>query len=284
MAWTYYPLRFRLLSPLHIGYRKVGNLMQTRRYVPGKNLWAALTARLTRDADKQDYIGVGKKVHENFRFGYLWPSLDRDKPYFPWDHDDFDYLFLGSYASTALDCIANAAQEGSLHETEFIAPVAQNSKPVYLLGDLWVRDGLLDAKKWQKAMENMQLGGERAYGWGRLARSSDWNNIQRERGRTIADHEWEELNDKIVLTLNKDDRITAHALDSRPGAVSSLTGQVEPQVGREWGEYSGQHPRFGGVYFAPESRVVDPETKFEIRNNGLWSISLEKASSECGKS
>ena len=48
MAWQKYDLAFQLLAPLHIGYRKVGNLMQSRGYVPGKNLWAALTARLTR--------------------------------------------------------------------------------------------------------------------------------------------------------------------------------------------------------------------------------------------
>ena len=272
MAWTHYALKFRLQSPMHVGHRKVGNLMQTRSYVPGKNLWAALTARLTRDAGKRDYIGVGNNVQDNFRFGYLWPSLDGNKPYFPWDHDDFAYLFLDSYASTALDYTANAAHEGRLHETEFIAPGARTEKPVYLLGDLWVKASLPeDVIDWKREMDYLQLGGERAYGWGRLAYSSDWNSVQRERGRTIAGHEWKEKNGEIVLTLNKNDRITAHTLASGPGAVAGLTGPVEPLVGREWGKFAGQCTPFAGVYFSPGSRV-DKETRFQIKNNGRWSF------------
>ena len=288
MAWTYYPLKFRLLSPLHIGYRKVGNLMQTRSYVPGKNLWAALTARMTRDnpdvSKRREYKNIGENlVKKHFRFGYLWPSLDGIKPYFPWEHNDFDYLFLDSYTSTALDYTANAAQEGSLHETELIAPAARpDGSPVYLLGDLWVMIENLpaDLRDWQEALKNIQLGGERTYGWGRLACCSDWNNIQSGCGRTIAGHEWQETSKEIVLTLNKGDNITAHALACGPGAATSLTGSIEPLVGREWGEFAGQYPKFGGVYFAPESRVVDPGTKFKIGNNGRWEYFGSIASSE----
>lgn len=118
MAWVHYSLCFRLLSPLHVGHRRVGNLMQTKPYVPGKLLWAALTARLTRDRDPsrtpqgKDYQDIGDKIKGNFRFGYLWPSLDQDRPCFPWEHDDFDYVFLGSYVSTALDYGREAADEG----------------------------------------------------------------------------------------------------------------------------------------------------------------------------
>ena len=56
MAWTHYRLKFRLISPLFVGFRRSGNLWETRRYVPGKVLWAALTARLTRDR------GLGKRL------------------------------------------------------------------------------------------------------------------------------------------------------------------------------------------------------------------------------
>ncbi|HEX9926566.1 MAG TPA: hypothetical protein VGD99_28225, partial [Anaerolineae bacterium] len=82
MAWQKYELIFRLLSPLHIGHRKVSNLMQSRSYVPGKVLWAALTARLTRDYDNgrdgQRYEKIGNKVCQHFRFGYLYPALPTD--------------------------------------------------------------------------------------------------------------------------------------------------------------------------------------------------------------
>ena len=138
MTWAHYRLTFRLLSPLHVGYRRTGNLMQTRPYVPGRLLWAALTARLTRGAgqgdDPEAYQRLGHAVQEHFRFGYLWPGLgekDADKkiyvppkrPYFPWEHkEDFDYLLLGSVMSTALDPHQTTAHEGSLHEVEYLAP------------------------------------------------------------------------------------------------------------------------------------------------------------------
>jgi len=181
MAWTHYPLKFRLLSPMHIGYRKVGNLMQTRKYVPGKNIWAALTARLTRDyckgSEGKDYKEIGNNLINQFRFGYLWPSLNGREPYFFWhnldseDHNNFDYLFLDSYASAALDYSACSTEEGSLHETEFISPVARNGDRVFLLGDLWTKDeGMNDKVKenWKSSIENLQLGGERTYGCGVL--------------------------------------------------------------------------------------------------------------------
>lgn len=273
MAWAYYRLKFRLLGPLHIGYRKIGNLMQTRSYVPGKNIWAALTARLTRDADKKDYIDIGEKVQNNFRFGYLWPSIDGNKPCFFWKYDDFDYLFLDSYTSTALDYDAKAAHEGSLHETEFIAPIARNGTPVYLLGDLWVNEGQRDLAKWQEAMGNIQIGGERAYGWGRLACSSDWSSVQYGCERTIAGHEWQELSGNVILTLNRDDRITAHALAYGSGANACLVGSVEPLVGREWHDFAGQNTTFEQVYFAPGSRIDQKteKTRFKIVENGRWS-------------
>jgi len=79
MSWQCYDLIFRLMAPLHVGWRKSGNLQQTRGYVPGKNQWAALTARLTREYDDgakgQRYVEIGQKVQKHFRFGYLYPAL-----------------------------------------------------------------------------------------------------------------------------------------------------------------------------------------------------------------
>lgn len=246
MAWTHYTLKFRLQSPMHIGYRKVGNLMQTRRYVPGKNLWAALTARLTRDhhdgSQGKCYRTIGDLVQQNFRFSYLWPSLDGIEPYFPWEYDDFDFQLLDSYASTVLDYTANSALEGSLHETEYIAPMTRTEKPVYLLGDLWVNANIPKSLVyWKEEMDNLQLGGESAYGWGRVSCYSDWSDDSHERGiTTTGHHSWVERNGKIVVTLSENDTIVAHALSPGLDADSSLSGPVEPLVGREWGNFAGQ--------------------------------------------
>ncbi len=298
MAWTHYPLKFRLESPMHIGYRKVGNLMQTRQYVPGKNLWAALTARITRDhlngSDANSYKKIGEYAISKFRFSYLWPSLDGDKPYFYWDHEDFDYLLLDSYASTALDHSAHSAEEGSLHETEFISPVTRDERKVYLLGDLWVKEGLpVEMTRWQAAMENLQLGGERTYGWGRLALCSDWGRGSIGHGKTATGHLWREEREEIVLTLNEGEIITSHALaasksqesgqDSScveeivPQAGASVgvptkdvAGPVEPMVGREWSAFAGQKVCYSGVYFSPGSMVIKSGARFVIDPFGRW--------------
>lgn len=191
MAWQKYTLCFRLLSPLHIGYRKVGNMMQTRGYVPGKNLWAALTERLTRDFDdgatSQRYVTIGKAVNKGFRFGYLYLALPRDlrkdvqsvgdlSIHYPWEDSLFDFRFLSSYAGTALNHDRMSAADGLLHEAEFIRPWARpllrDNQPlsVYLVGYLYVQDSLTgELAGWRMALDRMQLGGERGYGWGRLA-------------------------------------------------------------------------------------------------------------------
>ena len=287
MAWTHYQLKFRLLSPMHIGYRKVGNLMQTRKYVPGKNVWAALTARLTRDyhdgSKGEDYRKIRDILIEQFRFGYLWPSLNGSEPYFSWDHKDFDYSLLDSYASTALDYYAHSTEEGSLHETEFISPVARNGDPVFLLGDLWTKndgiEGKIDDESWQRSIENLQLGGERTYGWGRIKICSEgWRGNSSRQGRTSTGHLWREDGKKIYFIIDKGKRITAHALaalnESNINAVTGIptkdvSGSVEPMVGREWNTFAGEKVSYSGVYFVPGSKTTK-ETRFIIDPFGRW--------------
>ncbi len=305
-TWTHYKLVFRLLSPMHIGYRKVGNLMQTRSYVPGKVLWAALTARITRDyhggSRGSEYKDIGDSVQQYFRFGYLWPSLDGDKPYFPWEHDDFDYLFLGSYASTALNYEQGAADEGLLHEVEFIAPYARRDhygdsrgkeqarntqhasavSKVYLVGDLWVKENVSDKlPNWREAVRTLQLGGERHYGWGRVRCCTDWDEKQEGSGQTVAGYHWNEQNkeqDKkeVVLTLPKDARLTAHAKAVNNGdALSGIAGPIEPLVGWERNnDDNAKNPwklSSAVVCWAPGGRVKQ-EIQVQIGDNGIWKL------------
>lgn len=278
MSWTHYQLRFRLLSPLHVGYRKVGNLMQTRPYVPGKVLWAALTARITRDdhdgSQGDVYRRIGELVQEHFRFGYLWPSLDGNEPCFPWEPNDFDYLFLGSYASTALNYDQQAADEGTLHETEFIAPVARDGQPVYLVGDLWVHEDKLpeDLNCWQTAFQKLQLGGERTYGWGRVRCCTDSQAGQSGKGTTIAGYTWEERNDEVTLTVPEGGKLTAHARAAGNGTVAGIVGPVEPLVGWERdNEDSKRTWRLSTavVCWAPGSQATQ-EIEVRMTPNGIW--------------
>jgi hypothetical protein len=193
MGWTAHKIVLRLRSPLHIGAGKMGNLQRTRPYVAGRNLWGALTARLTRDGDSQgkpapeEYEAMGGRVHDELAFTYFFPTTDSegDQPLFPcldaqgnrgygWDgsgaplldESAFRYHFLSTYASTALTYPQQSAAEGTLHEVECIVPhTLDNGVPVYLAGYVFAQDGAPD---WKSALKRLQLGGERGYGWGRV--------------------------------------------------------------------------------------------------------------------
>ncbi|MCL5960768.1 MAG: hypothetical protein M1358_15950 [Chloroflexi bacterium] len=275
MAWEKYMLCFRLLSPLHIGYRKVGNLMQTRGYVPGKNLWAALTARLTmdsnNDADGRRYVAIGQAINEYFRFGYLYPALPKDATqdvktnddptiHYPWE-DLFDYRFFSSYASTALNHDQQVAAEGLLHEAEFIRPWARpqdtddRPHPVYLVGSLYVQDNLSqELAGWRTALGRVQLGGERGYGWGRL------------RVAPLPDRG---ICEKPMVKVEKNERVLAHV--QIEGA--SIVGSVEPLVGWERNneENSEKNWRLSAatICYSPGARVTE-ESTFVIGHYGIW--------------
>lgn len=252
MSWTAYRLVFRLRSPLHIGWRKVGNLMQTRPYVTGKVLWGALTARLTRDtrpgATADDYRQVGDQVNEALAFTYLFPALtpDPSQALYPWYTErglaygaekmpaaQFDHLFLDSYAGTALDYDRFGAEPGSLRETEFIAPHTREGTPVYLVGHILAQDGGPDG--WQEALGAVQLGGERKYGWGRVELVDGPHPLPHGE-RLFGQFELIAGNKVPVLQAIQDMPVLAHALavefnGHKP--VSDLRGPVEPLVGRE---------------------------------------------------
>lgn len=279
MTWQKYTLVFKLLSQLHVGYRKVGNLLQTRKYVPGKLIWAALTARLTRDfadgGDANKYREIGDLLKEHFRFGYFYPALaepnttnitvskDLKKHYFWCNEADFDYRFLNSYASTALNSDFQSAEEGSLHEVEFIAPKTRPlgsedvARQVYLKGEIYLDDsqplsGTL--YHWQDALQNLQLGAERNYGLGRV------ELMPFEEPQAAS----------IQIELEEGQKIRAHALANNqlaPKHAVPIQGQVEPLLGweRAPANSQGKHWQISSpfVCYVPGSRVRE-KMKLEI--------------------
>ena len=138
--WIPYKLTLKIISPIHTGYRKVGNIDMCRRYIPSKTMWGAVTAALTRERQrttgKYDYENVGNEIKQSIRFSYFYPTVDQEKiRFWPWkDVNQFDWNFMDSYASTAIRYQQFSALEGSLHETEFIRPCSRDGKQVYLLG------------------------------------------------------------------------------------------------------------------------------------------------------
>lgn len=310
-VWTVKPLAFRLRSPLHIGWRKVGNLMQTRPYVPAKNLWAALTARLTRRqaqegraAKAEAYQTVGESVAKSLVFTYFFPALKPDplQALYPCLTDaglvygaaeltaqTFDYLFLDSYASTAINVGQNAAEQGSLHETEMLRPrtrpllgtplagkvddaADELGAPVYLVGYALVRGE--GPAGWRAALGQLQIGGERRYGWGALGkveaacqeRKSLFGLYDLTSGDTAGP----------ILEASSGAPLLAHTLAADyHGAplVAGLTGPVEPVVGRE--TRAGGKPGFGAnliearICWAPGTRLGEGQAVV-VGKYGVW--------------
>lgn len=193
MTWQRVPLCFELVSPLHIGFlpnqpRTV--VARTRCYVPGKNLWGALTASITSrlypHPIASNYRDVGESIREQIVFSYFYLS-DGAQLFTPDYTEDgliwgnltdgaFRARFIGSRVSTAIG-EAGGAEDASLHEIEFVrhrigAP-GESSQKVLLVGVVWVRE---DASIGHQMLHledvlreaDLVLGGERNYGFGRV--------------------------------------------------------------------------------------------------------------------
>ncbi len=279
MTWQKYDLVFRLLAPMHVGWRKTSNLQQTRGYVTGKLFWAALTARLTREAGKgangKAYDAIGKEVKKAFRFTYFYPALQSVngyKTYYPWEmEDEFDYLFLDSYTSTALNYASKSAADGLLHETEFIAPCTRENQPVYLMGNVYVHthkrlpqspiplNNLSDeVKNWQQVLDKFQFGGERGYGWGRVQLVSlSSTPIQ---GKPVGE---------LV-----NGRLPAHLETTNLNGLT-VNGPIEPLLGWERNNADDKYNwslSQAEICYAPGA-VVPENSTFTITENGRWQAS-----------
>ncbi len=268
MTWAAYQVTFGLLSPLHIGWRKLGNLQQTRPYVTGRSFWGALTARLTRESGGSNYIDVGKDVDEQLTFTYFYPTIQRDGvSLWPWPDDQWDkfaWAFLGSYASTALENARNA-EAGSLHETEYIAPYTREGEQVYLVGYIFERDNCnLD---WKSALGKLQLGGERGYGWGRVHAKDGYKQINNSK---CFDYDLLLDDDRPLLKAPGDMHLLAHT-HADTGGADNRGVTIEPFIGRETKESTGfgKNISHAQVCWVPGGKVTAGET-FQIQVKGLW--------------
>ncbi|MCQ3972419.1 MAG: hypothetical protein DPW09_03110 [Anaerolineae bacterium] len=287
MTWQVYRLVFRLESPLHIGWRKISNLMQTRSYVPGRIWWGAVTAGLTQWLGKTDYRQTGEWVQENLRFGYFFPAENIDDPLYPvqsagetvygqnkLSESVFERRFLNALASTAIAHEANVAEEASLHEVEFLTPSLNLGQPVYLVGHLFVHQNeeiairnddveVQGLSLFSQVIASLQIGGERRYGFGRLT-------LCRSECRRVSDIFGYLLNQQdgqCCVTVPARRPLLAHAI---AGGLR-LNGSIEPLVSREWAQQSGpgRQVTLLGLCYVPGSTVAS-DTTFTIGQYGIW--------------
>lgn len=195
-------LCFELLSPVYIGYlpNRPGTVTaRTRCYVPGKNLWAASTAGVTRylhpSPDARKFEEVGETIRARIVFSYFYLSDGREMftpDYRPeglfWGNlgdRDFRFRFTASQLSTAIGR-DGAARDRTLHEIEFIHDLSGSPgtppERVLLAGNVWLRE---NESKGDTALTiqhgslflrgrdifgEIFIGGEQNYGFGHLRR------------------------------------------------------------------------------------------------------------------
>jgi hypothetical protein len=276
MNWIGYRVVFRLRSPLHIGWRKAGNVQVTRPYLTGRSFWGALTERLVRDraatatqmaTDSNGYQEVGKQVNEMLAFTYFYPALQSDNDYqVVWTWDDertFRRRFLSSYQSTALVYPAHSAAEGSLHEIEFLSPhTLDTADPVYLVGYVFAHKDC--SLRWRDALTRLQFGGERGYGWGKT------ELVSLEKADDVFGYAVDCSGHRPVITVPKGERLLVHTKPDQ----AMIAGEVEPLVGREWhtNNGAGQSLSFTGIMYVPGSRVLSGKQRFTMGNFGIWKV------------
>ncbi|NWF91374.1 MAG: hypothetical protein HXY46_00525 [Syntrophaceae bacterium] len=305
MAWQYLPLTYRVLSPIHIGYRSVGIIDRTRYYAPAKNFWAATTASLTtrlhRTPRANDYRAVGELAQRCLRFAYFFlAARPAEKPmatlkrYLPeyrngrtvyLEHPgkqeaDMEAIFVNSYMSTALDPNCHAAAERLLHEIEYLQPhvrIEGDCWETHLVGGVWISpesdpsgveiplEGETLLIRNLPILDHLSIGGERGHGFGRLQLTEDHTDYL-----GLGSWEVQEGGPSGLLILPPEQFATTLAhVTYEPG--KHYEGVLEPVVGREWDtdKGAGRLLAKGTVYIAPGGRFL--ASAYAVDGLGFWS-------------
>lgn len=274
MSWTVYKIILHLKSPLHVGAGRVGNLQLARPYLIGKTLWGALTARITRDtrpgATSSDYREIGEQIKNQLAFSYFYPAIKKEEiDVWPWGEgaEKFDWRYMDTYAATARNPKHNTALQGSLHETEFIAPTTRDGDPVRLIGYIFERDGCSLSSGWRAVVSRLQLGGERTYGWGRVHAEDPLPDAPFFTGWDVA----LDSDRPILQAKDSETRLLAHTVATDANAPADVRGAVEPLVGRETREANrhGENIPRARICWKPGASVPQ-DTQVRIGDYGVW--------------
>ena len=164
--------------------------------------------------------------------------------------------------------IGRSKEDGSLHETEFLASRTRNGEQVYLLLQIWKREPepasavafaeLFEPDFWS----GMAIGGERGYGWGRIGKATLTD---------AAGHMFDlwDIDDELRLTPRS---LASWALSHVVPGAAPWSGHVEPLVGRETqGHRAGMVLSRAEITYKPGSRLTADGCSFVIGRFGIWS-------------
>jgi len=309
--WKCYELEYKAKSAIHIGYgSQLGIVSRTRYYIPGKTMWGAVTAVLSRrimeSYDAEIYGKMGEFVKHHLIFSYFYPVKGADVLYpnyaeeglgfgskekgeFVMNKEEFEKKFITSYVSTALDKTSRTAEEGSLHEFELISPVefvgylftnleknhgnAKYGMPIFVreVEEEKIRVEIKGKKvEVFEAIKEIQVGGERIYGFGQLE-LKDEEIKQRE----SFFNRYEVVLDAERPRIKAEIALSHVMMKDDKGKyldkLANIRGDIEPLVWRAWSEKgTGQNPNFEGIALVPGSKFGLREMK--IGDFGMWHL------------
>jgi hypothetical protein len=292
MPWNSYRVTLEAKSPIHIGYgAKLGVVSKTRYYILAKHVWAALTNLLAKSImekyDSKIYEVVGNSLKENTRFSYFYiksgndllaPRYDdsEELKYGSMSVEEFEQKFISSHVSTAIEKTLKSAEEGSLHEVEFIKPM-ESGKPVAFEGYFFTSDKKARISP-SKSIDledleglEIRVGGERSYGFGKamitdIAEANTFFNFNLD------------LSDQPMLRFDKDRyfQVYAHTYAETPNIIENILGDLEPLVGREWHRERGAGQEISShaeVCYVPGTQIkVTQPAELKITESGLWKL------------
>ncbi len=258
--WEMHEVELKVISPIHIGWKKLGNLQQTRPYVIGRTIWGALTNSIVQLENIKNHIDI----KENFKFSYFYPFIKGEKVNFHWDNpEEFEWKYISSYVSTAIE--KRSAVDNSLHETEFISPITREGDDVYLKGYIFTKNEA--GYDWKKALNYMQLGGERTYGWGRVELEETISGNR----KLFEEYEIDTENEEIIVNIKPGENEKLPILAHTKAEENDLfDGDIEPLVGLEHdGNSFGKNASVAEICWIPGTKI-DKKIKFKIGDYGIW--------------
>ncbi|MCX8151345.1 MAG: hypothetical protein N3D85_07605 [Candidatus Bathyarchaeota archaeon] len=283
MGWNCYRVTLEAKSPIHVGYgAKLGTVAKTRYYILAKHVWAALTNVLAqKHGENYKTVGDALKAHACFSYFYI---KHNDKLYAPkyvgseglkigdLRVEEFEQRFISSFGSTSMEKKQKSAEDGSLHEIEFIKTITL-SKPVLFEGYLF-----FDNKQIQIGSKNLdveqltgldiQVGGERTYGFGKVKIK------EMIEAKELFEHFSLELDHEPVLKPKNPFYAYAHVLTEKTtDLVKNVSGDLEPLVGRDWcrEKGAGRYITPAQICYVPGTQItLNQPTGLKITKDGLW--------------
>ncbi|MHA1490939.1 MAG: RAMP superfamily CRISPR-associated protein [Promethearchaeota archaeon] len=308
ISWICFELIYEVKSAAHIGNgSQFGISNKTRFYIPGKTMWGAITAIITRwymtNYDPHSYKEIGEFIRENLIFSYFYPYyMDKNEKMhilhpnysdmgfgfgirdngFIMSKIEFESKFITSYISTAIDTNSKTAEDESLHEIEllnpskFIGHIFINKEQVNNNSILKIHISNEEKVKISKDKEtielfelikNVQVGGERTYGFGKLKLEKTSLSVDKLYNKY-------EINlNKKAPTLNVDIALSHLNFNNDYfNKLREIKGELEPLVWRDWDNEKGMgHKKeFNMIALVPGSKFK--KQKVKICDFGIWHL------------